>query len=513
MRKHKGLFIIFILLLPFFSLIFKAYYQQIGAFGCFDDCFNFVAARFMLKGKTLYSQIFFNHQPLMAYLSYLIQAISRPETAYKLVLYHRIFILLFSFLMDILLILRFRFIGAGFVLFYETTKFYFFGDRFLAEAIIVQPFAYLLGLAWYKLQKRSLSLFDFLLSGVLTWFIIFMREPYIPVALLIYVLILWNKKFFKEKALPLFIFLLLSFAILLVLPFSDYVFEVVRTNLKSNIQFGSLTQFLKMFFYPLYILFTGQWNYLRQILVGLDIIFLTLVFVFLVKLKKQKEILLLFLILGFSAVRFVSPGTMFYQAFHMLPWYGLFIMSIFLLLSKVYTSKESRKLVHFLIFLLIGVFSFIMLPSKSFIWEKTDKDKVFNTNYAYYFVYGEAIKALASPKDTLFVDLWDDFVYWQADLDPSYKYSLYTPLMQNFPQYKDARFLMFDNNPPDFYYAHCDKGKLLFPQAVLPKSRVGDYKQLSLNGIEACLYIKKTKLSQINGNQWEKAKKLGFYLN
>ena len=57
----------------------------------------------MLRGKTLYSQIFFNHQPLMAYLSFLIQALSQPKTLYHLILFHHLFIILFSLLLDLFL--------------------------------------------------------------------------------------------------------------------------------------------------------------------------------------------------------------------------------------------------------------------------------------------------------------------------------------------------------------------------------------------------------------------------
>lgn len=510
----------FIFLFCFFAVVFKIYFQKIGAFGCFDDCNIFAAAQFMVKGKRLYSEIFFNHQPLMVYLSYLIQLIFHPATIYKLVAEHRIFILLFSFAMDILIIVRFKWIGAGYVLFYEMTKFYFFGDRFLPEAVIAQPFAYLLGLSWNKLVKQQIYFIDFLLSGVLIWFIVFMREPYIPAAIFLYVLILWNKNFFKEKTVSLLIFFILSLVAIFTLPIHDYFYQVVSVNLStmvpselsSNGIFG--IGFVKIFSYPLLIIYDGKWTFIRQVLIGIDIVFLISSCFLLIFGSKQIKItiFLLFLALGLSNIRFVPPGTMFYEAFHMLEWYSLFLMSIFLTLDKIRTYKNGKKIFYLLMYLMVGILLFVIFSPKAFIWDKVDKDTEFTTNYAHFFVYGSAIKYLANKNDTMFVDIWDDFLYWEGNLKSSYRYSLYTPETASFEQYRNERSSMFSLSPPDFYYTHCDNGKVLFPQGILPAYLVNEYIELWFGGKRSCLYIKKSKLPQINTSQWDKVKSLGFYI-
>src|SRR5260221_6510528 len=94
------------LLTIFFVFLYKIYIPRIAAFGCLDDCFNYGAGFFLTKGKHLYSDIFFNHQPFAAYISASIQTITKPENIYALLLRHRQFILLFAFLCDALLILR-----------------------------------------------------------------------------------------------------------------------------------------------------------------------------------------------------------------------------------------------------------------------------------------------------------------------------------------------------------------------------------------------------------------------
>lgn len=519
MRLNKiftSLVAFFLLAITLF-LTFKAYYQRIGAFGCFDQCFNYVAAYFMLKGKTLYSQIFFNHQPLMAYLSYIIQRIFQPNTLYHLILYHRIFILLFSFLMDILLITKFRWAGVGFVLFYETTKYYLFGSFFLPEAVVAYLFAYLIGLWWKKFQKRHLCLVDYLVAGVLTWLIVFLRIPYLPTALFVYALILFpsNQKSKKLVTFSLALFLFLTLFTLLNVPLKDYLYDlfVVNYQMISN-EAESLgikgLGILKIFFYPFLILLTGKVNYLRSILIGLDIAFLTLISWQTLKLKKAKETLLIIFLLGLAAVRFVEPGTMFYEAFHLLPWYALFLMIIFLLLVKLSGHKSNRTIFYASLSLLIVLFTHCLFSPQSFIWEKVNSQEEFTINYAHYFAYGEVIKALSKPEDKLFLDMWDDLIYWQSGLDSSYQYSLYTPTMSNSQKFNQSRLAMFHSNPPDFYYSYPGASKNCLP--LFPKENKNDYVQLYFADNPSCLYLKKTKLPKITNDQWEEVKKLGFHL-
>ncbi len=509
--------ILFLILGATLFLVSKASYQRIGVFGCFDQCFNFVAAYFMLKGKVLYSQIFFNHQPLMAYLSYFIQTVFNPDNLYKLILYHRMFILLFSLLMNVLIIWRFRWAGIGFVLFYETTKYYLFGSFFLPEVIAAYLIAYLAGLWWEKVRKKHLSMFDYLTASIFTWLIVFLRIPYIPIALIFFgfILLPLNQRTKKLKSASLFLFLLLSFLTLLNISLKDYIHQVFVLNYQMM---SSETQALgisgigifKIFLYPLLILLTGKWNYFRSILIGLDAVFLSLIAWFILKGKKGKEILLILFIMGLAAARYVEPGTTFYEAFHLLAWYSLFVMFIFLFLIELHCSKKDQRLFFILTSLLIAFFAYIIFSSRSFIWEKVNREEEFTTNYAHYFAHGSVIRILSKPENTLFLDLWDDLIYQQSGLDSSYPYSLYTPVMSSSQKFNQARLIMFHNNPPDFYYSYPGTGENCPP--LFPNEIIGDYRQLYFSKEPTCLYIKKENIAGITSKQWEEIKKLGFYL-
>jgi len=104
LKKHSSsLFFLFILGFLYIFL-YQIFLPRINAFGCFDDCFNFLAGYFLSLKKVLYSQIFFNHAPIPAFLSYAIQETTKPINIYDLVLKHRLTLFFFSSLFNAFLV-------------------------------------------------------------------------------------------------------------------------------------------------------------------------------------------------------------------------------------------------------------------------------------------------------------------------------------------------------------------------------------------------------------------------
>src|SRR3989344_2254810 len=162
-----------LLLILLYAILYKLYIPRITAFGCFDDCFNYLGGYFIANGKHIYSDFFFNHQLIPPIISYFIQEIMRPINIFDLLLRHRQFLMLFGFLFNALLIVRFKYLALPFIVTFELSKFYVFGDRFLAEGIIVYPLVYLFGIVLIKLSKQKLYSIDYLLSAIFAWFVIF----------------------------------------------------------------------------------------------------------------------------------------------------------------------------------------------------------------------------------------------------------------------------------------------------------------------------------------------------
>ena len=95
-RSNLNIIIPLLLLIPIYAILYKIYIPRVNAFGCFDDCNNFMGGYFLLQGKAMFSEFFFNHQPFAGFISYFIQAVTHPQNVFELILRHRQFVLVFS---------------------------------------------------------------------------------------------------------------------------------------------------------------------------------------------------------------------------------------------------------------------------------------------------------------------------------------------------------------------------------------------------------------------------------
>ncbi len=512
-KKYIPHFLLTFLFIAVALFISKVYYERVSSFSFFDEYADIIVGYFMVKGKTIYSEIFFNHQMIPVYISYIIQAVLHPETLYKLILYHRLFIVGFSLLMNGLLVYRFKTVGLAFMCVFELTKYYLFGNLFLAESMIVYPLVYMFCLVWEKLDGKRISGINYLLGGVFTWFVVFSREPYVPLVVFLYLVLIIGKKHRREKIISLSALAALSFITFFTVPMKDYLYQIANVNFmsifsmetKKNNIFGS--GMLQIFFYPFYIFFSGKWNYFREILIGLDILFF-LGLVGYIQKKAMNKILLIFFTLGLANVRIVTPGEVFFGSFHLIIWYGLFIVIVFLGVKFLFQYYRQNVVKYVLSLCILFFFSFLLLSPESFLKEKVDTNTDFTNNYARFYSIGEIIKTLASPNDALFIDMTDSLVYWQAGLDSTYPYTLYYPVMDRILKYKEIRLAMFQNTPPDFYYVHCPEGQFVF----IPQKYRAEYVELLYNNEQTCVYINKQKASSIPEDKLRDAKNLGYTL-
>lgn len=514
--KNLTILIPLILLPLLYIVLYKFYIPRINAFGCFDDCFNYLGGYFIANGKTIYSDFFFNHQILPPFISFLIQQVTVPENIFELLLRHRQFLLFWAFAFNVILIIRFRLSAFFMILIFEFSKFYIFGDRFLAEPLIVYPTIYLFGLALEKLTTKKLYTIDYFLASIFAWFIIFSREPYVPLAIFLFVTIFWGR-LDKTKKYSLGLLVLLS---LLITPLFNFNFKEYFYNLASfNYQAIILTEtpsgmfgptILQMFFYPLYIFFYGPVNLFKQLLLGLNMVFLAYYILVLFK-KKWLIALFIFVSLGLANIRVVVPGDIFYASFHLILWYAIFLFSIFYLVLYFKKIKILFALSFCLIFISFGLF---ITSNSYFAYENVDQQKEFIGNYGYILQEGEVIKALSSKNDTLYLDGSDDLIYWQAKILSPYKYVWYTSQMPQFEKYTTERLNMFKKNPPTFYREHgtCPKDAPAPENYRLPSSIEQNYIRLYNLGKPSCLFIKRSKLPDITPEQWTKAEEFLFHL-
>lgn len=502
-----------LLIIPVVSVIIL-YLHYINSLSfSFTDAYNsYARAYFMEKGRSLYSGIFSHHNMLMVYISYVIQLLFQPQSLYKLVMTHQMFLAIFSVIMASLIIIRFRYVGLAFVLIYELCKYFLFGNLFLAEALVSYFIVYLAGLAFLKLQKEEIYNIEFILSGVFAWFVVFLREPFIPLTLLLYGIILFDKANKQAKIVSVIIFILLSVGIISTVELSEYYFHIITLNFGGYIQSELQNQdiwgvgLVKIFFYPFYIFLIGKLNDFRFILIALSSNFLLLNFILL---KKRKFLIaiFLFMILGLANIRMRIPGETFYSAFHMLPWFALFTYLVPATTFYLYQNYKFNKLIiiNVLVFFIITLIA--LMPPFTVAKQTTDRQFDYETSYARFYVNGEAILRLSNPDDLLFVEDWDTLVYWQSGLESSYKYAMYFPVMKGVDKYKMELDRMYNLNPPQFYYTDCK-----YKENPLPTKVASDYIRLNKDGYPSCVFIHKSKIAEISDEKWNNVKEFGFTL-
>ena len=501
-----------LLLIPLWVLLRSVYRDRLGAFGCFDDCNNIVGGYFLTQGRHLFSQIFFNHMPGMAYISEWIQRATNPESIYMLIYQHRMFMIYASIAADILLVLRFGFAGFGFAVLYESTKGFFFGERFLAEGLIIYPLVYLFGIVLLSVKSKKVAPLDVFVAMNCAWFILFMREPYIPLAFWLFGILLWRMRRTFWSLWSLTLFTLMSWVTVYYHGFADFVFNVYTVN-KLNIateshivatQSGGIASII---FYPVLLFFKGPWNLSHQIEVALVMVFVLSIMFLIRRTNYLWPFVTIGITLALANIRPIAPGVIYYQAFHHLIWYGLLVFVVVHLLREVWTRGS-----HILSIAGVGIFialaGYAIVSPQSYIHEHVDRAGEFTTNYSHYYVVGSVISRLSTKGDTLFLDGYDDLIYWQAKLPSPYLYSWYTSLMPYFPVYQKARLTMFRQTPPTFYYGSCSAQT--GSAKTMPSTILDTYVRFTENGKPSCLYVLKSKAVTFTAEQLKSIEQFNY---
>jgi len=495
-----------------YVVLFVIYYKQFTSFIFFDEFADIVAGKFLLEGKQLYSQQFFNHQMLPVYISSLIQLITKPESLYQLIIYHRVFIFIFSFVAGVLIVSKMRWYGLATLAIYEIIKYYLFGYLFLAESMIVYIHIFLFYLGWKRISKESITQFELWIASIGTWFVLWSREPYVPLVLLLYSVIIFHKNIKKIPFLQVGSFLALSVVTFATVSIPDYIYEVIFVNYKTVLSdqvSAGVTKglgFFSLFFYPIFTFISGQDTFFRVFLICLSAVFLLALGYFLIKTKKMWIGVYIFFVLVFANVRMVEPGTIYYGAFYQIQWVGLCIAATFLLIKNIFILQKKVAMI-LSVSMLLATF-FVVVQKDSYITRSVDREQLFSFQYDKYYVTANTIDMLAKSGDTLHVDFSESLLYWESKTPPAFKYVVYYPVMNDIDFYKKQRIEMFKNNPPTFYYRNCSEANTLFYQ--LDKKIQYEYAPIQYVDQVNCLYILKEAARKLSQEQMDAIKANGY---
>lgn len=474
-----------------------------------DEQYNFAIGKYLSKGEILYDDIITNHQPITHIFSALVQIIRDPNTTFSLLVNHRVAMAFWSGIWALLLIANF---GTGvflYVILYELTKSYMFGNLFLAESIVVYPLSFLAGIVIYhkKLNKSSL-----ILLGISLVIVFFTLGPIWPALFFLAIMLAIQLKDRFNKDLLYIVFGSLT-VILLVIKFSSlsgYIYNYLYLNYTYTVpayhqlyyQESWIVTILKSFVTPMLAFATSNTNPILWV-IRLLAVSLILSIIYLIRAGKIIQVLVIVVLLGLCNIRFIYPGSGSYGGFHLLPWYSVFLFVVVTIALQQF--KRSRSL--FFKFLTVMIMTATLFVSFKYALynfsNKKDSQEDYSINYSTHTDIGQIVRIMKYPKDTLFTspDAW--LIYWQSDAPHISKLFGYYPWTSGVPEFHKKILETFTNNPPTFFY--CDNCQGLdLGQFIM------SYEQVIKNDEKTNLYVLPYRLDNLTKKQQEQLKFYGI---
>lgn len=497
--KNKWLILgsLFIIAVDYF------YLNKVFSFHFVDEEDNFILGHFLLQGQKLYSDLFSHHQPLGYVISAAFQLIVDPQNIEMLVKRHREFMIIWSVLWSLILIWRFREKVIAPLIIYEASKFFLLGSLFLSESLAVYPILYLV---LFLLETSTPKKYEFFIVGFLISLSAFLLAPAWPLLAVYFIFLIWIKKLRVRE----FLWLLLGGVIPLIvaLPFVDiyyYFRNVFYINFKYYIpQSGEEKMpmsIIKSFLSPLTALINPASIESSGMIQKISALFLLITIGLLLKLKQYKNIILVLSILTLANIRYYAPGKEHYTGFHLLIWYALFLLLSFYFMP-VFLSKVKNKSLKFVsVAIVIGAVLMSLYSSKQ-LFQKNDMASDYYINYSEFYAYGEAIRAMRTETDTLFVipDQW--LLYFQGDVKNNNKMVNFYGWMQLVWELNDPVVEKFKTDPPTFFFCDCEVDKV--------ESYSTDYTQMIRNGSKTKLWVLNSKYNSLTDSQKDKLRFFDF---
>ncbi len=475
-----------------------------------DEEDNLITGTWVLQGKKLYSDIFFQRQPMATVLSGAIQQFTKPNTSYLLIKRHREFILFYSFIWVVILTLRFGIKGFSVGIILELIKFSLLGNLYHAEALVVYPSIYIVGVVYDLYKTKKASAFDVGTIPPAAFFILFSRETLAPFIVLIFAITFLKLKKSRIKLLLSSLIISLIFFLFLFAPFVSYI-DFFKNTLVVNVldflpseatyswQYGLISTF----FLPFKILFEpNEGFYIIAKLFSLLYIISLLAFI---KLKKTVYLLLGFFLLSTLNFRPADFGT-FSEGRRFLPWFSVLVwivilnMQILIINTKKILTKVAISLSLFIFFMVLilpyGIKEFSLHPDTFSMWY---------INYSPYFDYGETIRLLSEKDNTMLAMPQEPLIYWQSQLFSSSPYFFTLGYMYQRPRVFKSVKEKLETSPPDFLYIEGSEDLKNSIGHIL-----GQYAVVSKNDKPSKLLINKNKLLKISQEKWEKVERYGF---
>lgn len=504
-NKVLNLRIIILAITVLFLIVTGYFYRGTSlSFPFIDEQYNFAIGKYLNNGEILYDDIITNHQPVTHIFSALVQKIKKPNTTFSLLSAQRTAIIIWSSVWALLLVFYFGMSGFLFVIIYELTKSYMFGNLFLAEAIIVYPFTFAVG---WIIQKRPLNKSALVFLGFCLALAALTLGPIWPALAFLGVLLLTRlRNNFKTK-LP---FLVVGILVVLLFvgkytSFTGFIHDYLYLNSVYTVpQYHAsyyreswLLTIFKALITPLFSFISKDATYILWVIRLLSFL-LIFNLTYLIRQGKLVKAAIIVVLLALANIRFVYPGLGSFGGFHLLPWYSVFIfVTIAICLEQFKKFSYFLKALNALV--LIVTIAVCFNYAKEAFSVKRDLSKEYTTNYSTITDLGQIVKIMANPKDTVLASPDNWLIYWQADTAHLPKLFGYYAWLSGIPEFHNKILDAFIKDPPTFFYCeNClglDLGQFLKA-----------YKQITKNGKYTNLYVLPSRMDNLTKQQTEQLK-------
>ncbi len=510
LKRHIQKIFLSLIVVIFFILIFKPVQRNVFNFPLRDEEDNIITGTWVFQGKKLYSDIFFQRQPLPTVLSGTLQQFTKPNTTYLLIKRHREFVLFYSFVWIILLTIRFgpKGLAAGVTL--ELIKFSLLGNLYLGESLVVYPSLYIVGTIYDLFKTKSVSTLDITTLSPIAFIILFSRETLAPFIALAFLIAFFKIKKDNRKLLIWSLIFSLGVFLLLFAPFVSYtgffkntlfvnLFDFIPSEVSYSWQYGLISTF----FLPIKMLFKPNEGF--YIIAKLFSIIYIISLVYFFKLKKWPHLLLSFFLLATLNFRPAEFGT-FSDGRRFLPWFSALVWLSVLNMDVIITNTKKTLTKIFIGLLLLIAFAIFILPYSFREFSlRPDTYTMWYINYSPYFDYGETIRTLSEKNDTMLAIPQEPLIYWQSQLFSSSPYFFTLDYMYQRPRVFKSVKEKLVTNPPDFLYI---EGNENFKKSV--NDLLDEYITVPKNSKQSYLLIRKNKLFKISQEKWESVERYGF---
>ena len=490
-------------ILVLIPILFVEYFHitHITDFRFIDEFIHFANGALLDRGFAMYADMWHNHQPFMHYISQAIfrLALSDNSTLFEVIKHHRIFVAAWSLLWSVILIMRFRTSGAMVALTYEVLKYYMFGHLFMGESVIAFPLIYLVLelVALYRAKDKQISAGSAIVATLLVWFIIFTREPYIPLALVLWVPYVLHATI-KVRLYSIVLFGFLSAAVLLNIgDMASYFNQVFVYNARfSEADLGDYTIAARLYnslgLLPR-LAFSG--------LVSSEIFYVvvSMQFLFMLALwcggrgksepwQSIRSLLPALLILILAGIRLPPGEPILYTMYRGVTYYAV----LWSLLFANVVMRGGRNISW--AYVIGGVSLLIFVAPTSYLRQPSDVLSQYDINYSAINTAAIVINESKTPQSTLMLHGVSVDVLAIVDVTPAYVRPYYIPWQGNDPAEVALKEAALTKNPPTYYLeSECESQGIAIPRSITPL-----YVQvLKSDAKSTCVFVRSSALSEI----------------